>query len=399
MLAPPAPVVWKEVTAKISVPAAEQENWERYLSEMAAGFKIAAGSKNPECIRVAARNVLLCESLARMNSPRGGLMMSLSKELGSSYKSLPTSSLDSLLMRVDPQPGIFDKFTTEAIACHGGKVWVGLGSGCVAVLDAATWQVESPLFLHRSRITTLRIAGNCLWSGALDTTVHVLDAKTRQAITVLDQHSDGVVGMVVVRGGAEVWTASINGEVFIWNTLSHELIERIELPKKAFVGCLGAVRLDGDSDRDLPPIEHVWVCTSLGVLVFDVATRAQVKHITEGPRPVSCMTEAGGMVWTSSSRLEMRGIHIWDARSFELVRTWNIESGGFNALLATQGKVIGGAGNGGVYVWDAETHCYLAVLQGHTDSVRSLCGLPNGLVLSGPGSRDGRIYVWNVAFR
>ncbi len=73
-----------------------------------------------------------------------------------------------------------------------------------------------------------------------------------------------------------------------------------------------------------------------------------------------------------------------------------------HALAVLDGGILACAGNYQiVYLWDvksasAEPTC-LAQLEGHTDDVRSLAALPQGLLAS--GSDDKTVRVWNVAVR
>jgi WD40 repeat protein len=61
--------------------------------------------------------------------------------------------------------------------------------------------------------------------------------------------------------------------------------------------------------------------------------------------------------------------------------------------------VWAGADNGSIYLWNLLTHRPLQELRSHTDKVRSLCPFTLGDqtgVVSGSGSRDGSLILWNA---
>lgn len=57
---------------------------------------------------------------------------------------------------------------------------------------------------------------------------------------------------------------------------------------------------------------------------------------------------------------------------------------------------VGGQCEGQVLVLDPESHAVTKELQGHSDSIQTLCTAEDRYVLSGSARRDGKIAIWTV---
>lgn len=76
---------------------------------------------------------------------------------------------------------------------------------------------------------------------------------------------------------------------------------------------------------------------------------------------------------------------------------WDLDCGGVTCLVSTDRHVIGGLKSNGVVVWDKRSHGLLRMLSYHTDAVRSICLLSNGLFATGSSSLDGTVVLWRFS--
>ncbi|KJE91228.1 hypothetical protein CAOG_002394 [Capsaspora owczarzaki ATCC 30864] len=605
--------------------------WFDYIMEMVAAYKVAKGSKNPQAIQQAAINIALSETLEKMKKDLYHRLLFFSQTFPL-YRSLPLSTIQALVLRIDTTPHDIRKATTECMAFREKKLWCGMSNGALLVFDSVTWALETELtlsgipvqdkaghsdspqstFLQQlphpfpaNRICSLLAVRRHMWAGSFDHLIHIVDARTRQTVTVLDRHHAAVCDLVSfvaqsatpslpgstsagamhgtsgpdspvhhhhhrmasdtgspvslptaipartssnlsevfaasARNDAQLYeyvvSCSLDGHVVCWDLNSRECLveahifaaasellqEKIEqrlmdsqiyaTPLRAMQRVLSTTStsmmhspadttqlesfsltqstVSTGSDSSTPgaataslfvfetpespqplnrsltdpanlflspsrssmPIaaaanrkiaglyclcivgDHIWCGTNDCVVVLDritlrvvdvmeavpsplagISTAAQsiattpvpsnLKPVSappllgsSSPAPITSMLLAGSHVWTASARSGT--VDIWDAHARVVRKSWSLESRGINALSLVNGKIWGGASNGSLYVWDADTHGLVKELVGHADAVRSLAAVPvsesSMFVLSGSASADGRLFVWDA---
>ncbi len=101
---------------------------------------------------------------------------------------------------------------------------------------------------------------------------------------------------------------------------------------------------------------------------------------------------ANDEVWSCASRVGQ--LQVWRVSPATVLRTLHVDCEGFTALLSDRGVLWAGAQNGALYAVPLARQAVAAELRGHTDSVRSLCGLGPDHIASGASSGDGTVVVW-----
>ncbi|KAK4779371.1 hypothetical protein SAY86_006899 [Trapa natans] len=89
-------------------------------------------------------------------------------------------------------------------------------------------------------------------------------------------------------------------------------------------------------------------------------------------------------------------VKIWDPslRGSELRATLKGHSGTVRAISSDRGKIVSGADDNSVIVWDKQTYQLLEELKGHDAQVNSVCMLSGERVLT--ASHDGTVKMWDV---
>eukprot|EP00051_Salpingoeca_urceolata_P007343 m.96802 g.96802 ORF g.96802 m.96802 type:complete len:1549 (+) comp15204_c0_seq2:375-5021(+) len=416
----------------------ERDAWHGYLTEMAAGHQVARGTKDPSVIMRAAQNIELAEAVSKVSvagSPARGRSRNFSPHVlrmlplsNTPIKPVPQSSLDTFVRKIDPSPFQMRtrKPTVECMVSLNDQrsVMCGLASGQIQVIEVGSGDCVSLIGKHRQRVTALLVVDDHVWTGSFGLAIHIIDIKSRKVIASLDRVDDAV-SCLLLDGEHKVWSATLSGKLQQWDAKNHKLLRTIDVAKVCQERCKfvrSVIYLNGE----------LWCCLGNKLVVLDCATglprsRSPPRQQTvasdefvpsdyeptaDAPRddkPWIVRTRAAhslvigenNEVWSCSN--EQGLVHIWDVATLQLAAfggEWRIDCGGINCLAKVGRVVWAGAHNHSVYTWDVESHSLLKELRCHEDLVRCLCPVETTrgwFVLSGSGSQDGTIVVWNCA--
>jgi WD40 repeat protein len=138
-----------------------------------------------------------------------------------------------------------------------------------------------------------------------------------------------------------------------------------------------------------------------GVVLWDLATRKEVRRLTQAPKEVSHLAfSPDGKTLAAGGLLNDPTIPLWDVRTGKLLRRLRAETGPTRALaFSPDGKLLAtavGWGDSNVYLWDPQTGRVRGVFAGHHSAVWSVSFSRDGKRLV-TGSADGTALVWDVA--
>ncbi|XP_078372153.1 DENN domain-containing protein 3-like [Oculina patagonica] len=381
----------------------DKDSWRNCLLEIKAGYEIADAWKDPQIIKQAAQNVIMADALRQSDYPEQTAMHVLYFSTLTDFKEqLSDHTRKTLLKRVSTSPQDMEKTTVEALLYvpgskdSGPKVWCAMGSGDVVVIDATEWEYETHMRHAKDRVSCLLAVGkNQVWAASLDTTIYVINTLTGKAYQQLLGHHDSISHITKtndVDGQTTVWSASLNGQIVGWDpvTLTSKKELQVQLNPKDRKTLLWFAAV-GDT---------FWCATRFSVYVINhKRVNKPAKVLTPSPNEeghpmsIDCMCKVSDtQVWTGCDRKGL--IVIWNTETCESENRVVCKCGGFTYMLKVDNKVWAGSKSGTIYVMNTAKCEVEMELCLHQDRVRSMCITDYGLVISGPGSRDGRIAVW-----
>lgn len=338
-----------------------------------------------------------------------------------------------------------------ALLCVGDHVWTGSFDASICVVDARSRRSVTVLNDLDDAVSCLwsvvsSTGEHSVWSGTLSGTLDEWDPRSHRrlrtvTLPLLHNRLQSVTSVAQLEGSLWVGTGT-NIVVLDSETLTVKVRHAIAPPdsppqtmgglarqvtaaavEKALStldGAAAAGDSDGDSAPALPASTPTFPATpqrggasssyssppgspeSVSSQVSDVA-ESPIQRFYDNDLAIirtsaaSCLVVGDpGTVWSCSSKSGL--LQVWNTETYEPVHfggRWRLDCGGFNCLVRAPGAVWGGANDGSVYLWDPESRMLIKHLTAHADGVRSLCVVGDEYVLSGAGSRDGSVVVWN----
>ncbi|XP_074627330.1 DENN domain-containing protein 3-like isoform X3 [Acropora palmata] len=386
----------------------ENEFWRDCLLEMKAGYSMACGFKDLAIIGHAAKNVIIADVLRQCDFPEESVSLVFCfNTQKDSNNQLSDHTRKTLLKRVTLPLQDIEKATVESLIYlpaskdSSEKVWCAMGSsGVIVVIDGAALEYEKHMSYAKERVTCLLTVGqHHVWAGCLDNTIYVVDIFTGEADQQLSGHRDSLSHMLQTedeRGVNTVWSASSNGQIVGWDPVT--LTAKKELQ----------VKLGRKDEKTLHWFCAVgrtfWCATRFSVYVLDyvrdkegtkVLTPMQDKQMSIDCACVVSMFE----VWVACDK--RAHIVTWNTATYEKkertlckCKDCSIcKCGGFTKMMEVGEQVWVGSKSGTIYVMSKTVDLEME-LSLHEDRIRAMCITDHGLVITGPGSRDGRIAVW-----
>lgn len=379
----------------------EKDFWRSCLLEMKAGYNISDVYKDKEIVKQAAQNVIMADSLRQSDYPDQVAMQVLYfSTQGYHIDKLTAATEKALYKRVSPSPQDIEKPTVEALLYVRGskgrepKVWCAMGSGVVVVIDTKEWEHETHMKHAKDRVSCLlAVEENQVWAGSLDTTIYVINTQTGKADQQLLGHHDLLSHMIKTedsQGQTTVWSASLDGQIVGWDPVT--LTAKKELH----------VKLDQRNGKTLYSIAAVgdtfWCATRFNIFVINYKRDDnETKMLTpkeDGLMSVDTMCAVSNEeIWTGCDKKGL--VVVWNTATYKNKHQIVCECNGFTCMLKVDYNTIwAGSKSGKIYVISVKELQVTMELSLHQDRVRSMCLTDEGLVISGPGSRDGRIAVW-----
>lgn len=261
--------------------------------------------------------------------------------------------------------------------------WDILQGGNAVVLAKINTQVFSGLI----------IPGQQLALGTMGGSIHILDLKMKKEIKHLALHNKPIFSLVFNHGSNQLWAASGDGTVSVWEWPEYKLISHSRISKSS-IRCLAFDAVNnlffaGSSDKNL----YVVQSNSFKIThkipahensVFTIAIAPDGSRLYTGGR------DAGIRVWKAGEVPQM--VHVIPAH-MDTVNKLAVAKNGF---MASAGK------DKHVKIWDVETYSLLKVIdfqkfEGHQRSVNAVVWDEQNSLLVSAGD-DRLIMVWEINF-
>ncbi|XP_072026866.1 DENN domain-containing protein 3-like [Amphiura filiformis] len=387
---------------------AERNCWFTLITEMWAGRNISDAQKDPQVVQQAARNVLLLDAVIRSAENPGATHarhldaaawqlchFTRLKSEGMAKVTPETSSV--LVHKFNPSSNEAQRTTVEAMIYTPGKIgsdddnhprlWCAMGSGRVKVFNGSNFVLEAEIDEAKDRVCCLQLVrGDQVWAGSFDTTIYIIDVVSYTANKQLVEHDDIVSDITTDEDSSMAYTASLNGQVNVWDTQSLVLKNTINL----------------DNTDKLVSIKYykgnIWCCTKDDIRLVDLEGEElrRLQHIdAQGvPQLIEAFIIAHDMVWTGCGRQGV--VACWDVNTLSKKKEMKVNCRGISRLVEVKGRIWAGSKQGKIHRFDCKTGKYMNELSAHDDAVRALCKAEDRYVITGAGSRDGKVAVWRA---
>ena len=279
--------------------------------------------------------------------------------------------------------------------------------------------------------------GGTLASGGRDHTIWLWDAHSRRCRAVLHGHSAEVRGLAFTPDSRHLLSGSDDGTLRLWDVQRGESLRVLQgyaialydldwSPDGTEIASVGTEsvvsiwEVDGRAGG-MPRDElrgHKWSVYGVGwspdrgvlassgldntIRLWDPATSSSLQVIRDLDHPDTVFWR---MAWSSDGKLlasttVRRGVLLWEMTAGS-GRWIGRELAIWIRRLAFSPdgtRLVGGAEDGHVYVWDASDGTLLQRLEGHHGGVMSVAWSPDGSRLaSGAGNRgQGELFVWDM---
>lgn len=207
----------------------------------------------------------------------------------------------------------------------------------------------------------------------------VWDIRTSRSIRRMVGHGGNVNSVVILANGRQAVSGSDDKTLKLWDLASGKPIKTLA----GFKYGISAIALFGDN--------HLVAADGGGNIQIVQLDTFQVVHKLKAYsflKSVSASAD-GALIFDS----DFLGMHIWDGRSGEKLRTIDGQTGPL--ALSPDGNVVASAGNKVVKLLRASNGTPLSTLSGHQADVSAVSFSPDGSLLA-TGARDGTIRVWRV---
>ncbi|XP_071502501.1 DENN domain-containing protein 3-like [Diadema antillarum] len=389
----------------------ERNCWFTLITELWAGRVISEAQKDPQVVQQAARNVKLIDAVIRSAENEDATH---AKHLDSAVWHLchftrlreegmamvPPETRSALVHKFNPSSNEAQKTTVEAMVYTPGnqslteeeatpKLWCAMGSGKVKVFDGGKFVLEAEFADAKDRVCCLlSVRGEQVWAGSFDTTIYIIDIGTCLSNKQLMDHTDIVSDMTISEDEKTAFTCSLNGQIFGWD--SQTLAQQHQIQLKNTKTLVAIKWYNG----------HLWCCTKNDIRIINVDGTELRRLEHKDKEGVSSIIESfliiGSRVWTGCGR---RGeVVCWNLDTFKQEKLLTVSCRGISKLVAIGNRIWAGSKQGKIHLFNATTCEWEQTLEAHEDAIRSICHAEMRYVITGAGSKDGKVALWRANF-
>jgi WD40 repeat protein/serine/threonine protein kinase len=255
----------------------------------------------------------------------------------------------------------------------------------VIIWDTQTGQQARVLEGHNDIVLSIAASpdGRLIASGDGSGIILLWDASTGERLRELTRHTNNVYGLGFTADSQQLISASTDRQVILWDVASGDIVRQYGDRSNTWVD----VELSPDG-------RHLAGATQVGqIIIWDAATGAETLRINTG-------SQVSGIAYHADSARVISAnstgtLTLWDAATGAALNVYNGHVGRVVAVqFSPDGQQIasGGADNT-VRLWDTETGQALRVYKGHRGRVRVVAFSRDGVVASGSGDNEVRVWL------
>ncbi|XP_070209415.1 DENN domain-containing protein 3-like [Littorina saxatilis] len=388
----------------------ERNCWAMLVEEMRAGKMVAEATKDFSAIGQAEQNVLLVDAIIRSGMDENTAhhenltqsaesMCYFSAYIAEGRHQLPQDTSQALQHRVDPNHGQRERKTVEVLLYTPGsthasessvppRLWCGMGDGKVKVFDATNWTLEKTFVQTKSTVACLVAVGETqVWAGSQG--IFIIDTATITCDKILTEHQDLVTDMVVTENGRFAFSASVDGSIIKWEVQTLTIMCNFSLLREGFIRSLYL------SDAQL------WCGTWESILVVDLEGnhlqtfqyRPEDSLASNKPEQLDCFLVLTDEIWAGCRRAGT--IVVWDMKTTKVKVTHQLDCRGISIMRHIDDKIWVGTKDGTIFIYKESTGKLWKTIKAHDDAVRALCAAESRYVMTGAGSKDGKVAIWS----
>lgn len=381
----------------------ERDHWFTLLMELWAGKIVSMGTKDIMAASKAANNVQIVDAVLKSGEDEdvthhenpenaANKLCFYTKYIEEKKHELPKETLEMLVNRIDPNSGESLRQTVQSLVYTPGdshqhvlpRLWCGMGDGKIKIFDATTWNLESQYIQTKSVVMCLaHVGNNQVWAGSFY--IYIIDAQTLRCNRApLSNHGDAVVSIVVIDDGRVIYTASADGEIFKWDVQTITVKEKF--PEK--IKSLKDLKFYND---------FLWCGTWQAIYKMDLEGKVLQKYSMSARDNLGEVDQfyvaESGEIWAGYRRSGF--IVIVNSNNGSVKGKVEIKDcEGISSIVQQEHKIWVGTKAGTIHIINTDTCKIVKDLKAHDDAVRALCSAENRYIISGAGSRDGRIAMW-----
>ncbi|GFN87386.1 DENN domain-containing protein 3 [Plakobranchus ocellatus] len=385
----------------------ERNSWAILIEEMRAGKVVAEATRDFTAIGQAVQNVLLVDAVIRSGQDERAThhkhvtraaetLCYFSAYMAEGRHNLPPDTLQALQHRVDPNMGQRERKTVEVLLYTAGghgsettnsppRLWCGMGDGKVRVFDATNWVLEESFVQTKATVSALVAVGQGqVWAGSHG--IFIIDVDTISCNKTLTEHADLVADICLTNMGRYAYSASVDGLIVMWEVQTLRVLRRIRL-----TGRRSLRRIMVHADR-------IWCGTWQSIIVLDdegsqLQTFSFCDPDTNKQLDLDCFHIFNQEIWAGCRRQGL--LIVWDLDSTQLKQILKLDCRGISQILLFGGKVWVGTKEGTIYIYNSTTKALWKTIRAHEDAIRSLCSAESRYIMSGAGSKDGKVAIWS----
>lgn len=171
------------------------------------------------------------------------------------------------------------------------KLLIGFKSGRLSVWNTRSYIKEHEILCHDESINCMIQAGENVWTASSDKLIRIWNATTLQPIKKLTEHKKPIYSMVLVDKFCQIWTAGDDDTIMIRDAFKGYIIDEIYvLGKSTNITFMVYVN------------NHVWSSHKNGIIrIWNVKEKKCVKEIEAHSSSIGCLVATTKQVWSASN--------------------------------------------------------------------------------------------------